>query len=60
MAEERESKRPAEKPDAEAEVLAGIAEMADDDRRIAERLFKLLKTVAPELSPKLWYNRDAR
>ena len=59
MAEERASRRPAQKPDAEAEVLASIAEMPDDDRVIAERLFKLLKTVAPELSPKLWYKMPA-
>jgi uncharacterized protein YdhG (YjbR/CyaY superfamily) len=56
---ERKTGRRAEKPDAEAEVLASIAEMADDDRVIAKRLFTLLKTVAPELSPKLWYKMPA-
>jgi uncharacterized protein YdhG (YjbR/CyaY superfamily) len=47
------------KPDGRAEVLANIAEMADADRVLAKRLFALIKTVAPELSPRMWYAMPA-
>jgi uncharacterized protein YdhG (YjbR/CyaY superfamily) len=59
MAENKTSGRPAKKPDGEAEVLASIAEMSGDDRVIAERLFALIKTVAPELEPRMWYAMPA-
>jgi uncharacterized protein YdhG (YjbR/CyaY superfamily) len=35
--------------------LAKIAEMADDDRAIAERLHEAIMVNVPELTPKLWY-----
>ncbi|GAB0101528.1 DUF1801 domain-containing protein [Nocardia sp. JMUB6875] len=41
--------------EAEAEVLAKIAEMTGTDREIAERLHALIKSVAPELTCKTWY-----
>jgi uncharacterized protein YdhG (YjbR/CyaY superfamily) len=59
MPEEKTGRRLTKKTDGEAEVLASIAEMSEDDRAIAERLFALIKTVAPELSPKMWYAMPA-
>ena len=47
------------KADGEADVLAKIAEMADADRAIAERLHALVKATAPTLSPKTWYGMPA-
>lgn len=43
------------KADGESDVLAKIAEMAEPDRSMAERLHALIKLSAPELSPKTWY-----
>ena len=43
----------------EAAVLQKIAEMAEPDRQIAERLHGLVTTAAPELMPKLWYGQPA-
>ena len=48
-------KRGRAKVDAEAEQLAKIAELAEPDRVIAERLHALVKEHAPTLTPKLWY-----
>jgi uncharacterized protein YdhG (YjbR/CyaY superfamily) len=45
--------------DAEADVLAKIAEMADSDRVIAERLHAIVKDTAPELSPRTYYGMPA-
>jgi uncharacterized protein YdhG (YjbR/CyaY superfamily) len=45
--------------DAEADVLAKIAEMADSDRVIAERLHAIVKETAPELSPRTYYGMPA-
>jgi uncharacterized protein YdhG (YjbR/CyaY superfamily) len=59
MAEGKTSKRSTKKAGGEAEALATIAELAQDDRAIAERLFALIKTIAPELSPKMWYAMPA-
>ena len=47
------------KADGESEVLEKIAEMADADRAIAERLHAIIKANAPELSPKTWYGMPA-
>src|SRR6185437_6479390 len=43
----------------EGEVLAKIAAMSEPDRAMAERLHAIIKTSAPELSPKLWYGMPA-
>jgi uncharacterized protein YdhG (YjbR/CyaY superfamily) len=43
----------------ESDVLAKIAEMADADRVMAERLHALIKAGAPALSPKTWYGMPA-
>jgi uncharacterized protein YdhG (YjbR/CyaY superfamily) len=55
----RELKAEARKADGEADVLAKIAEMADDDRVMAERLHAVVKAGAPQLAPKTWYGMPA-
>ena len=45
--------------DAEADVLAKIAEMADPDRVLAERLHAIVKDTAPELAPRTYYGMPA-
>jgi uncharacterized protein YdhG (YjbR/CyaY superfamily) len=55
MADQKASSRSTKNADAEAEVIASIAEMSGVDHAIAERLFVLIKTIAPELSPRMWY-----
>ncbi|KGM53699.1 hypothetical protein N800_06105 [Lysobacter daejeonensis GH1-9] len=43
----------------EADVLAKIGEMAEPDRKLAQRLHELVKANAPTLSPKTWYGMPA-
>jgi uncharacterized protein YdhG (YjbR/CyaY superfamily) len=45
--------------DTEAEVLAAISEMPDAERVLAEGLDAIVKRVAPELTPRLWYGMPA-
>jgi uncharacterized protein YdhG (YjbR/CyaY superfamily) len=45
--------------DGEADVLAKIAEMAEPDRVMGERIHAIVKANAPVLSPKLWYGQPA-
>jgi uncharacterized protein YdhG (YjbR/CyaY superfamily) len=45
--------------DGEADVLAKIAEMPQPDRGMAERLHQIVKSAAPELSPRTWYGMPA-
>ena len=54
-----ELKASAKGADAEAEVLAKIAEMPESDRAMAERLHAVIKASAPILSPKTWYGMPA-
>jgi hypothetical protein len=49
----------AEKADGERAVLAKIAEMAEPDRGMGERLHAIIKASAPGLSPRLWYGMPA-
>jgi len=49
----------ASKEDGERDVLAKIAEMAEPDRSMATRLHAIVKTTAPELSPRTWYGMPA-
>lgn len=49
----------ASKADGESDVLAKIAEMAEADRTMAERLHAIIKASAPSLAPKLWYGMPA-
>ncbi|MBA2755857.1 MAG: DUF1801 domain-containing protein [Chloroflexi bacterium] len=55
----RELKTEAGKAGGEADVLAKIAEMAEPDRTMAERLHALIKASAPALSPRTWYGMPA-
>ena len=45
--------------DAEADLLAKVAEMTGDDRVLAEGVHALVKRVAPELAAKTWYGMPA-
>ena len=47
------------KADEESAVLAKIADMAEPDRAMGERLFAVIKASAPALSPRLWYGMPA-
>jgi uncharacterized protein YdhG (YjbR/CyaY superfamily) len=47
------------KVDGESDVLAKIAEMPEPDRALAERLHALIKSIAPDLSPRTWYGMPA-
>jgi uncharacterized protein YdhG (YjbR/CyaY superfamily) len=47
------------KADAEADVLAKIAEMPEADRVMAEGIHAIIKATAPELSPRTWYGMPA-
>jgi uncharacterized protein YdhG (YjbR/CyaY superfamily) len=55
-AEARANKNRAE---GESALLAKIAEMAEPDRAMAERLHGIVKASAPVLSPKTWYGMPA-
>ncbi|MFZ3567382.1 iron chaperone [Streptomyces sp. BH097] len=45
--------------DTEKEVLSKIADMAEADRLLAERVHAVVTSAAPELTPKLWYGMPA-
>ena len=47
------------KADGESDLLAKIAEMAEPDRMLAERLHALITAAAPDLVPKTWYGMPA-
>ncbi|EHR58979.1 iron chaperone [Saccharomonospora cyanea] len=57
--EARRRSRADKAAEAERDVLAKIAEMADSDRVIAERVHAIVKANAPTLAPKLWYGMPA-
>jgi uncharacterized protein YdhG (YjbR/CyaY superfamily) len=42
-----------------AEVVAKIKAMAPADRKIAEKVHKLVAQIAPELEPRTWYGMQA-
>ena len=54
-----EGKKGAKKADGLQAVLDRIAQMAPDDREIAERVHVTVTATAPELSPKTWYGMPA-
>ena len=54
-----EGKKGAKKADGLQAVLDRIAEMAPDDRALAERVHMTVTATAPELSPKTWYGMPA-
>ncbi len=54
-----EGKKGAKKADGLQEVLDKIAEMAPEDRALAERVHVTVTATAPDLSPKTWYGMPA-
>ena len=54
-----ESKKGAKRADGLQAVLDRIAEMAPEDRALAERVHVAVTATAPELSPKTWYGMPA-
>lgn len=54
-----EGKKGAKRADGLQMVLDSIAEMAPEDRVLAERVHVAVTTTAPELSPKTWYGMPA-
>jgi uncharacterized protein YdhG (YjbR/CyaY superfamily) len=54
-----EGKKGAKKADGLRAVLDRIAEMAPQDRALAERVHMTVTATAPELSPKTWYGMPA-
>ena len=54
-----EGKKGAKKADGLQAVLARIAEMAPEDRALAERVHVIVTATAPQLSPKTWYGMPA-
>jgi uncharacterized protein YdhG (YjbR/CyaY superfamily) len=55
----KELKAEKSRAEAEADVLAKIAEMPESDRVMAERLHAMVKKTAPGLSPRTWYGMPA-
>src|SRR5450755_1349839 len=54
-----EGKKAARKADGLQAVLDRIAEMAPEDRALAERVHVTVTATAPELSPRTWYGMPA-
>ena len=54
-----EARAQKDKAAGERAVLAKIAEMAEPDRAMAERLHALITASAPDLAPKTWYGMPA-
>jgi uncharacterized protein YdhG (YjbR/CyaY superfamily) len=54
-----EGKKGAKKADGLQAVLDSIAEMAPEDRALAERVHMTVTATAPGLSPKTWYGMPA-
>jgi uncharacterized protein YdhG (YjbR/CyaY superfamily) len=50
---------PGDKVDGESAVLAALAAMPQPDRIMGERLHRIIKDTAPNLSPKTWYGMPA-
>src|SRR4028118_2231622 len=55
-AEARQNKK---REEGESDLLAKIAEMAEPDRAMAQRLHEIVEASAPALSPKTWYGMPA-
>jgi len=54
-----EGKKGAKKADELQAVLDSIAQMAPEDRALAERVHMTVTATAPDLSPKTWYGMPA-
>ena len=55
----KELKSAATKAEAEKDVLAKIAAMAEPDRTTATRIHELVKEIYPDIMPKTWYGSPA-
>jgi uncharacterized protein YdhG (YjbR/CyaY superfamily) len=55
----RKSNSRAEKADGETAVITKLAEMSEHDRAMGVRIHEIIKTNAPELTPRLWYGMPA-
>lgn len=55
----QELKSEGSKADGEAEVLAKIASFSPADRKLAERVHKLIRATAPQLACRTWYGMPA-
>ena len=55
----KELKDEAKKADAEAAVLAAIADMPEPDKSLATGIHALVKDTAPSLVPRTWYGMPA-
>ena len=51
--------RKGKKADGQADLLAKIAEMPPDDKRLAERVHAIVMAAAPELEMRTWYGMPA-
>ena len=58
-AEGRAGKAAAKAAQLEADVLAKIAELPDEDRTIAERIHTVVGEAGPDLAPRTWYGMPA-
>ena len=58
-AKEMKAAKGGKKRDGTAEVLEKIADMADEDRVLAERVHQIITETAPELTPRTWYGMPA-
>jgi uncharacterized protein YdhG (YjbR/CyaY superfamily) len=54
-----EARRGKNRAAGERELLAKVAELAEPDRAIAERIHAIVTAAAPELEPKTWYGMPA-
>jgi uncharacterized protein YdhG (YjbR/CyaY superfamily) len=57
--EVRDVRRRGAKADREDEVLQKISEMPEPDRGMAQRVHEIVRAIAPELTPRLWYGMPA-
>ena len=55
----RELKNAKRGEDGEKDVQAAIAKMQDSERRLCEKLHKVIRDAAPHLLPKTWYGMPA-
>ena len=55
----RKTNSRAEKSDGETAVLTKLAEMSEQDRAMGVKIHEIIKTNAPELTPRLWYGMPA-
>ncbi|WP_048190436.1 iron chaperone [Methanobacterium sp. SMA-27] len=55
----RKTRPRADKVDGETAVFEKLAEMSEQDRAMGERIHEIVKTNAPDLTPRLWYGMPA-